>query len=249
VAGRVTVLSDWRTLDVFDIAGSQDADRRNSMSDELFDAMCQSVIDGDPDEAAALAERAIRDAVDPLEAIDLGYVPGLTEVGERFSSGEMFLPDMMLAARAMQRAVKVLEPEMTRRATHRHVLGRVVLGTVKGDIHEIGKNLVGMMLSANGFEVHDLGVDVPPERFVETARSVGADIVGISALLTTTMTGQRDVVRALEVAGLRPGVRVLVGGAPVTQAWAADIGADGCAEDAIGAVALSRELVGAPGTV
>jgi len=219
------------------------------MRNELFEAMCQSVIDGDPDEAAALAEKSIRDGVDPLEAIDVGYVAGLTEVGARFSTGEMFLPDMMLAARAMQRAVAVLEPEMTRRATHRQVLGRVVLGTVKGDIHEIGKNLVGMMLSANGFEVHDLGVDVPPERFVETARSVGADIVGISALLTTTMTGQRDVIRALEVAGLRPGVRVLVGGAPVSRAWATDIGADGYAEDAIGAVALSRDLVGAVGAV
>jgi methylmalonyl-CoA mutase cobalamin-binding domain/chain len=128
------------------------------------------------------------------------------------------------------------------------VLGRVVIGTVKGDIHEIGKNLVGMMLSASGFEVHDLGVDVPFERFVEKAREVGADIVGVSALLTTTMTGQRNVVAALETAGLRPGVKVMVGGAPVTSGWADEIGADGYSEDAVGAVALARRLMGVGAT-
>jgi corrinoid protein of di/trimethylamine methyltransferase len=215
------------------------------MSQQLFEAMRQSVIDGDADAAAALAKQALSDGVEPLEAIENGFVPGLTLVGEQFSCGDMYLPDMMLAARAMQRAVKVLEPEMLRRSTQRHVLGRVVIGTVKGDIHEIGKNLVGMMLQAGGFEVHDLGVDVPPERFVETASAVHADIVGISALLTTTMTGQRAVVEALAAAGLRPGVKVIVGGAPVTGTWAAEIGADGYTEDAIGAVALARQLVGA----
>lgn len=213
--------------------------------DELFDAMYDSVVDGDVDRAVALAEQALRDGVAPLTAIDEGFVPGLTEVGERFGSGEMFLPDMMMAARAMQAAVKVLEPEMARRSIQRHVLGRVVLGTVKGDIHEIGKNLVGMMMSASGFEVRDLGVDVAPERFVEEARSFGADIVGMSALLTTTMTGQRTVIEAFAAAGLRPAVKILVGGAPVTDAWADAIGADGYAEDAVGAVALARRLVGA----
>ncbi len=121
----------------------------------------------------------------------------------------------------------------------------MVLGTVQGDIHEIGKNLVGMMLMATGFEVHDLGVNVPFERFVEKAREVDADIVGVSALLTTTMTGQRNVVEALEEAGLRPRVKVMVGGAPVTGSWADEIGADGYSEDAVGAVDLARRLVGA----
>jgi methylmalonyl-CoA mutase cobalamin-binding domain/chain len=134
---------------------------------------------------------------------------------------------------------------MTRRASRRTVLGRVVLGTVKGDIHEIGKNLVGMMLTASGFEVHDLGVDVPFERFVEKAAEVQADIVGVSALLTTTMTGQRTVVEQLVAAGLRPGIKVIVGGAPVTSSWAAEIGADGYSEDAVGAVTLARQLMGA----
>jgi corrinoid protein of di/trimethylamine methyltransferase len=215
------------------------------MSQELFAAMRQSVIDGDPDTAVELAQRALAEGVDPLDAIDQGYVPGLHDVGEQFSCGDMFLPEMMLAARAMQRAVAVLEPEMARRSSQRQVTGRVVIGTVKGDIHEIGKSLVGMMLSADGFEVHDLGVDVPPERFVEKAREVNADIVAISALLTTTMTGQRTVVDALAAAGMRPGVRVLVGGAPVTRSWAEEIGADGYGEDAVGAVKVARELVGA----
>ena len=213
------------------------------MSHELFDAMRQSVIDGDPDEAVALAERALAEGVDPLQAIDDGYVPGLREVGAQFSCGDMFLPEMMLAARAMQRAVAVLEPEMARRSTQRVVSGRVVIGTVKGDIHEIGKSLVAMMLSADGFEVHDLGVDVPAERFVAKAREVDVDIVALSALLTTTMTNQRTVVEALADAGLRPRVKVLVGGAPVTRAWADQIGADGFGEDAAGAVKIARSLV------
>jgi methylmalonyl-CoA mutase cobalamin-binding domain/chain len=134
---------------------------------------------------------------------------------------------------------------MAARSTSRSVAGRVVIGTVKGDIHEIGKNLVATMLGAAGFEVHDLGVDVAPDRFAEKAAEVGADIVGVSALLTTTMTGGRAVIAALEARGLRPGVKVIVGGAPVTRAWAAEIGADGYSEDAVGAVALAKSLVGA----
>jgi corrinoid protein of di/trimethylamine methyltransferase len=218
------------------------------MTDDLFGAMRQAIIDGDAARATALAEEALASGVPPLAAIDEGFVPGLTHVGEEFGAGELFLPDMMLAARAMQKAVAVLEPEMARLATERHVVGRVVIGTVKGDIHEIGKNLVGMMLSTSGFEVHDLGVDVSPDRFVEAAREHGADLIGVSALLTTTMAGQRTVVEALEAANLRPKVRVMVGGAPASASWAAEIGADGYSEDAIGAVALARRLVGAADT-
>jgi corrinoid protein of di/trimethylamine methyltransferase len=215
------------------------------MSQELIAAMRQSVVDGDPERAAELATQALAEGMDPLVAIEQGYVPGLRDVGEQFSCGEMYLPEMMLAARAMQKAVVVLEPEMARTAQQRQVAGRVVIGTVKGDIHEIGKSLVAMMLSADGFEVHDLGVDVAPERFVAKAREVNADIVAMSALLTTTMTGQRSVIESLAAAGLRPAVKVLVGGAPVTRAWAAEIGADGYGEDAVGAVKVARDLVGA----
>jgi corrinoid protein of di/trimethylamine methyltransferase len=214
------------------------------MGDEIFAAMRQSVIDGDATRSAALAEEALSNGVPPLDAIDRGFVPGLTHVGEQFGLGELFLPDMMLAARAMQKAVNVLEPEMARQSAVRQVVGRVVIGTVKGDIHEIGKNLVGMMLSTSGFEVHDLGVDVAPDRFVEAAREHHADIIGVSALLTTTMAGQRTVVEALAAAGLRSNVKVMVGGAPASESWATEIGADGYSEDAIGAVALARRLIG-----
>jgi corrinoid protein of di/trimethylamine methyltransferase len=215
------------------------------MSDELFAALRQSVIDGDAAQAAVLAQQVLDTGVPPLAAIDDGLVPGLSYVGEQFGMGELFLPDMMLAARAMQKAMDILEPELQAQAAQRKVVGRVVIGTVKGDIHEIGKNLVGMMLSTSGFEVHDLGVDVAPDRFVEAAREHDADVVGVSALLTTTMAGQRTVVEALVAAGLRDRVKVIVGGAPASESWAAEIGADGYSEDAIGAVALARRLLGA----
>jgi corrinoid protein of di/trimethylamine methyltransferase len=215
------------------------------MTEELFTAMRQSIIDGDAAKAVATAEEALAAGVPPLDAIEQGYVPGLSWVGEQFGEGELFLPDMMLAARAMQKAVDTLEPEMKRQSTQRRVVGRVVIGTVKGDIHEIGKNLVGMMLSTSGFEVHDLGVDVSPERFVEAAREHDADVIGVSALLTTTMAGQRTVVESVAAAGMRPKVKVIVGGAPASASWASEIGADGYSEDAIGAVALIRRLVGA----
>jgi corrinoid protein of di/trimethylamine methyltransferase len=215
------------------------------MSDQLFAALRQAVIDGDPAAAATYAQQALDDGVSPLAAIDDGLVPGLSYVGEQFGLGELFLPDMMLAARAMQKAMDILEPELQAQAAERKVVGRVVIGTVKGDIHEIGKNLVGMMLATSGFEVHDLGVDVSPERFVEAAQEHNADIVGVSALLTTTMAGQRTVVEAVAAAGLRDKVKVIVGGAPASASWAAEIGADGYSEDAIGAVALARRLVGA----
>jgi corrinoid protein of di/trimethylamine methyltransferase len=217
------------------------------MTDTEFQAMRQAVVDGDADAAEAAAHAAIAAGIPPLVAIDEGFMPGMKEVGAGFACGDLFLPDMMLAARAMQRALTVLEPELKKASVERTVAGRVVIGTVAGDIHEIGKNLVGMLLSTSGFEVHDLGVNVSPEQFVEAARERRADIVGLSALLTTTMTGQRTVIAALEEAGLRPPVKVMVGGAPVTGAWATEIGADGYSEDAMGAVELAKRLMGAPG--
>lgn len=215
------------------------------MSKELFARMRQSVLDGDPDQAAVLAGQALEQGLDPLVVINEGFVPGIEYVGDQFGAGEMYLPDLMLAAEAMKAAVGLLEPEMKRRGLQRQMLGKVVLGTVKGDIHEIGKNLVATMLSASGFEVYDLGVDVPFDRFATKAREVNADIVGVSALLTTTMTGQRTLIELLDDIGLRPKVKVIVGGAPVTRSWAEEIGADGYSEDAIGAVALAKKLVGA----
>jgi corrinoid protein of di/trimethylamine methyltransferase len=215
------------------------------MDKELFEDMAQSVIDGEVEDAERLARQAIEQDVDPLDAINQGFVVGVNHVGEGYAAGEMFLPDLVLAGEAMKAAVAVLEPEMKRRGTKRQMLGTVVMGTVEGDIHDIGKTLVATMLSATGFQVYDLGVDVPVETFLEKARETNADVVGLSALLTTTMVKQKTVIEALEEAGLRPQVKVMVGGAPVTRGWAEEIGADGYSEDAIGAVAVTKELVGA----
>ena len=215
------------------------------MDEELFANMAQSVIDGEVEDAERLAQQAIEQDIDPLDAINRGFVAGVNHVGEGYASGEMFLPDLVLAGEAMKAAVAVLEPEMKKRGTVRQMLGTVVVGTVEGDIHDIGKTLVATMLAATGFQVFDLGVDVPVETFLEKAREADADVVGLSALLTTTMVKQKAVIEALEEAGLRPQVKVMVGGAPVTASWAEEIGADGFSEDAIGAVALAKELVGA----
>jgi corrinoid protein of di/trimethylamine methyltransferase len=214
------------------------------MAAEIFAAMRQSIVDGEAVAAADLAREALATGVAPLDAIERGFVPGLTQVGEAFSAGDMFLPDMMLAARAMKAAVDILEPALKASGGQRQIAGRVVIGTIKGDIHEIGKNMVAMMLASAGFEIHDLGVDVPAERFAEKAAEVHADIVGVSALLTTTMAGQRTVVEALEAAGLRPKVKIIVGGAPATQGWADEIGADGYCEDGVASVALAQRLLG-----
>lgn len=215
------------------------------MSEDLFKKMAQSVIDGDDEEAVALAEQALDQGIDPLEAINKGYTAGMDVVGELYSSGEYFLPDLILGGEAMQAALAALDPALKASGQAREVLGTVVLGTVKGDIHEIGKSLVGSMLSANGFEVYDLGIDIEADQFVAKSREHNADIVALSALLTTTMLHQRDVIEHLAEAGVRDKVKVMVGGSPVTQGWADQIGADGFAEDAAGAVVIAKKLMGA----
>ena len=215
------------------------------MSAELFGKMSQCIIDGDSDEAEALAKQAIEMGLDPLECITSGFVVGVNEVGENFACGDAFLPELVMAGEAMKAAVSILEPEMTKRGTARKMFGKVVLATVEGDIHEIGKTLVGTLLSASGFEVIDMGVDVSTVKIIEKTREVNADIVALSALLTTTMVKQGEVIEALDDMGLRGKVKVMVGGAPVTREWVEKIGADGYSEDAIGAVKVARELVGA----
>jgi len=213
------------------------------MLDDLFSAMRQSIMDGMVETASGLAQQALASGVPPLEAINNGYVPGMHMVGDQFGQGKMFLPDMMASAEAMRAAMAVLDPALKKLGTERTMEGIVVLGTTKGDIHEIGKILVGTLLTAHGFRVHDLGVDVSSEKFAAKALEVNADVVGVSALLTTTMRGQKSVIEALELAGLRPRIKVMVGGAPVTRRWAEEIGADGYANDAMSAVALTRELM------
>jgi trimethylamine corrinoid protein len=213
-------------------------------NEELFKQMAQSITDGESEKAAELAQQSIAMGIDPLEAINQGFVAGVNYVGDQFSCGNMFLPELVMAGEAMKAAVAVLEPELNKRGTQRKMLGKVVLATVEGDIHEIGKTLVGTMLSATGFQVYDMGVDVPIMKVVEKAREVNADIVALSALLTTTMVHQRDVIEALEDVGLRSKVKVMVGGAPVTQEWVKQIGADGYSEDAIGAAKVAKQLLG-----
>jgi corrinoid protein of di/trimethylamine methyltransferase len=213
------------------------------MSNGTFSAMRQSILDGAPDTAATLAQAALTAGTPPIDAINQGYVPGMHDVGEQFARGQLFLPDMMASAEAMRAAMAVLDPELKKLGTERPMAGIVVLGTTKGDIHEIGKILVGTMLTAHGFRVHDLGVDVSGEKFATSVKEFSADIVGVSALLTTTMRNQKSVIEALEKSGLRSQVKVMVGGAPVTRRWADEIGADGYAKDAMSAVTLARELM------
>lgn len=214
------------------------------MSIELFQKMAQSIIDGDSDLAVDLAKEAITSGVDPLAAISDGFVVGVNTVGDAFAKGDAFLPELVMAGEAMKAAIAVLEPEMQKRGTSREILGKVVLATVEGDIHEIGKTLVGTMLSASGFDVYDLGVDVSPATILAKVKEVDADIVGLSALLTTTMVKQKEVIEILDREGLRKKVKVMVGGAPVTREWVQKIEADGYSEDAIGAVAIAKQLLG-----
>ena len=213
------------------------------MSVELFQKLINSLVDCDPDAAESLTRQALEAGLEPMAIIEQGLTKGMQIVGERFQCGDAFLPDLIIAAEGMQRAMQLLEPELLKRQQTREVAGVVVLGTVQGDIHEIGKTLVGTMLSANGFKVHDLGTDVPTETFIAKVKETGANLLGLSSLLTTTMVVQREVIEALTAAGIRQQVKVMVGGAPVTRTWASQIGADGYAEDATGAVAIARQLV------
>jgi len=198
------------------------------MSDELFAKLAQAVIDGEPEDAEELAKEALAQGLDPLDCINEGLTKGIQKVGELFANGEYFLPELIIGAEAMKMALAVLEPAMVGDQA-REVVGRVVLGTVEGDMHEIGKTLVGTMLIANGFQVFDIGVDKSAAEFISTIKENNADIVGASALLTTTMLQQKKLIEALEEAGLRDKVKVMVGGAPVTQSYASEIGADGYA--------------------
>ncbi len=214
------------------------------MSQDMLKQLTASLVDGDREQSSALTRQALDAGLEPMSILDDALIPGMRIVGERFTTGEYFLPNLIVSAACMKQAMQLLEPELRARHQAARTLGRVVIGTVRGDIHEIGKTLVATMLSANGFEVRDLGVDVPIERFVAEARDHDADIVGLSALLTTTMGIQRQVIEALGAAGLRHRVKVMVGGAPVSRSWADAIGADGYAEDAVGAVDTAKRLLG-----
>jgi len=213
------------------------------MTDQLLHTLSQTVIDGDPDRARETAEQVLSGGADPLEVVENVLSPAMDEVGRRYEEGDYFIPDLVMAGEAMKAAMAVLGPALTAHHQVRTSPGTVVIGTVEGDIHEIGKSLVATMLEAAGFVVHDLGVDVPVASFVSKAQEVEADVVGLSALLTTTMRNQQAVIEALQEAGLRERVKVIVGGAPASPEWAERIGADGYAENAREAVGVVRRLV------
>ena len=215
------------------------------MSAEMYNKLAQAVIDGEAEDAASLARQALEEGINPLACIDNGLTKGIQEVGELFASGEYYLPELIIGADAMKAALDVLEPALTG-DQEREVVATVVLGTVEGDLHEIGKTLVGTMLIANGFNVVDIGVDQPASEFINAIKENDATIVGASALLTTTMLQQKRIIDAIDGAGLREQVKVMVGGAPVTQSYAEQIGADGYAEDAVSAVDLAFRLADAP---
>lgn len=208
-------------------------------------AIAASLRAGEADEVRDGTRRALAEGATAAEVLKGGLLAGMSVVGEEFGRREVFLPDVLLAARAMRAGMDVLEPLLGPGGAPS--AGRVVLGTVKGDIHDIGKNLVGILLRGAGFQVTDLGTDVPAERFVEAAEEAGASVIGLSALLTTTMAGMRDVIGLVRERGLSGRVRVIVGGAPVTEAFAREIGADGFAFDARSAVERVRALVAEAG--
>lgn len=215
------------------------------MSEEILSKLKQAVIDGEAEQTAELARQGLDQGLDPLVLINQGLTPGMNRIGELFSSGEFFLPDLVIGGDAMKAALAILEPALVGNQ-NREIVGRVVLGTVEGDIHEIGKTLVGIMLTANGFDVDDIGADKSAAEFVAAVKENGATLVGASALLTTTMAEQQSIIEALEEAGLRDQVKVMIGGAPVSQSWADNIGADGYAANAISAVDLAFRLIDPP---
>jgi 5-methyltetrahydrofolate--homocysteine methyltransferase len=209
---------------------------------EVLTAISTAVIKGDKETVAELTQEALDDELGPQEILDQGLMPGMDHVSVEFKAGKMFVPEVLRSARAMQASMDILKPLLVE--TGARMAGKVVLGTVKGDLHDIGKNLVGMMCEGAGFEVKDLGKDIAPEAFVEAVKEFEPDVLGMSALLTTTMRTMQHTINALEEAGVRDKVKIMIGGAPVTQSFAEYIGADGYAANAAAAVELAKKFVG-----
>jgi 5-methyltetrahydrofolate--homocysteine methyltransferase len=207
----------------------------------MLDIIYQSILQGNAPEATQGVQQAIDAGLEPGEILNQGMIAAMGEVGQQFESGDLFVPEMLIAARAMKEGLAILQPHLVDAGVE--PVGKVVLGTVKGDLHDIGKNLVGMMLEGSGFEVIDLGVDVSPDQFVAAIQEHQPQLVGLSALLTTTMPGMQTIIEALAEAGVRDQVKVLVGGAPVTSQFAEEIGADAYAPDASAAATRAKALL------
>jgi trimethylamine corrinoid protein len=212
------------------------------MTSEIYETAIEAIVKGDMALAAETAKKGLGEGIDPLELIDQGFIPGINKVGDMFDVGTLFLPELILSANAMQTATDIINAAIPE--NDRQVQGRFLIGTVEGDVHDIGKTIVVSLLKASGFEVKDLGRDVPTDRFIKEADDFKADIIGSSSLLTTTMPAQKKLEEELKKAGLKERYKTMVGGAPVTQRWADRIGADGFAENAIACVRLAKELIG-----
>jgi 5-methyltetrahydrofolate--homocysteine methyltransferase len=208
----------------------------------ILEEISTAVIEGNLDDIEDLTDDALDEGLSAEEILNNGLTPGMDYVGVEFKAGNMFVPEVLRSAKAMQGSMSILRPLLAE--TGVKTVGKVLLGTVKGDLHDIGKNLVGMMCEGAGFEIKDLGRDVAPEQFVEAVKEYEPDVVGMSALLTTTMRTMESTVKVLEEAGVRDRVKIMIGGAPVTQAFADQIGADGYASNAAGAADLAKKLVG-----
>ena len=209
----------------------------------IFEQLYNAIIDGDTGGLGQAVGEALKEGIKPSDIIEKGMSPGMKEVGDRFSRYEIYLPEMMMAAEAWESAMKILEPKLLESGEERKKVGKVVIGTVKGDIHSIGKNIVGAMLKMNGFEVFDLGVDIAASAFVTKAEEVGADIIAASALMSTTIPQQKNIIEHLEARGARGNYRFLVGGGSTTQEWADSIGADGYGRTAGDAVTLALKAL------
>ncbi len=211
------------------------------MSEKTFEEAAKAIIAGDAATAADLARRGLDEGIEPLILLDQGFVPGINEVGDLFSKGKLFIPGLIKSAAAMEKATEIINAAIPQEAEI--VQGKIVLGTVQGDVHDIGKTIVVALFKANGFEVLDLGRDVPNDRIIEAAEKFGADIIGTSTLLTTTMALQKELEEDLKKAGLREKYKTIIGGAPVTQRWADRIGADAYAHDASDGVQKAKALL------
>jgi len=210
---------------------------------ELLDDLKKAMVALDQEEVVSKTTMSLAEGVSPLEIIQNGLMPGLNEIGELFENEEIFLPELMKSAKVFQGAMDLLRPKIQEQGGGVEKKGTIVIGTVKGDMHYIGKDIVKLLMETAGFEVHDLGVDVDPFAFIVKADEVNADIIALSALLTTTLVGQKDIIEALEGQGKRNKFKVIVGGGAVTQDWSDEIGADGYAENAYGAIRLAKSFV------
>jgi 5-methyltetrahydrofolate--homocysteine methyltransferase len=217
-----------------------------STIDTNLEKISKSVMDGDIDTVKLLVKESLKNGANPLELVDKGLAKGIRTVGERYGKGEIFLTELLMGAEAMKVGMEIINPEIKRQKKELKKVGSIIIGTVAGDIHDLGKNIVAALFSAHGFDVVDLGVDVPDQKFIDGVKEMKPDILGLSALMTSTIPKQRELVNLLKSSGLRDKVKVMIGGAAVNEDYARDIGADGYAENANDAVAKAKTLVESP---